>query len=147
MSSPCTKRAYDKALNDRDELLRLIREVGVRIEEAAKHGDFRENAEYQYGKEEKEQLTVRLQSLEQRIFNAEVLSKKPSGDTVEVGTIVDYGYEPITILGELDFDLDTNVFNCEAPLCRELLGKRVGETARLPNGRAVTIKSIGVVEL
>ena len=78
----------------RDELEHLTRVVRPQIVDAIatarEHGDLKENAEYHAAREQQSFTEGRIQDIESKLANSEVvdISKIPSGDKVIFGSLV-----------------------------------------------------------
>lgn len=125
-----------------DEVAELVnvkmRENAKAIGEAAAHGDLSENSEYKFALEERDLLRARVAKLNREISLAKLLERSdiPS-DHVSIGhrLVIEpvSGGAPfnITILGYDESDISEKVYSYHSPLARELLGKRVGDTASI----------------
>jgi len=124
---------------ERDELVNVkMRENAKAIGEAASHGDLSENSEYKFALEERDLLRARLAQMNRELTLARILEPDDvPTDHVSIGqrlTLVpEAGGEPIalTIAGVGDSDLQRHAYAYQTPLARQLLGKRLGETATL----------------
>lgn len=111
-----------------------MKENAVAIGEAAARGDLSENSEYKFALEERDLLRARAANMTQQIEKASVIDlAHVDTDRVTIGTRVTLRAEDgdathkVTILGPWEADLDQGVYNYQAPLCKNLLGRRVGE--------------------
>ena len=86
---------------------------------AASLGDRSENADYQYGKRRLRQIDGRVRFLRKRLERAQV---------AEV---------TITIVGMDEADAERGLISWVAPVARTLLGKRVGDIAKLRTPQGV----------
>lgn len=109
-------------------------EVIKAIATAREHGDLSENAEYHAAKERQAFIEGRVEDLEGRIANAEVIDPTQlSGDTVMFGatvTVADEDTDEETvyqIVGEHEADIENGRLSISAPLARALIGKSVGD--------------------
>ncbi len=125
----------------KDELARLKAErpaVSKAIEVARGHGDLSENADYDAAKEKQGLNEARIRELETKLALAEVIDiSKLKGDKVVFGatvTIQDVETEEeqtYTIVGEDEADIKARRIAITAPVARALIGKQVGDTARV----------------
>ena len=125
----------------KDELARLKAErpaVAKAIEVARGHGDLSENADYDAAKEKQGLNEARIRELETKIALSEVIDPtKLKGDKVVFGatvTIQDVETEEettYTIVGEDEADIKQRRIAITAPVARALIGKQVGDTARV----------------
>lgn len=123
----------------RAELKRLKSEERPRIvkaiAEAREQGDLRENAEYQYAKEEQGFIEGRIHDLEGKLSNAQVIdvSKIPSSGKVIFGVTVMLmnlnNDEEVSfqIVGDEEADIKENKLSVYSPIGRALIGKEEGD--------------------
>ncbi|HDM32558.1 MAG TPA: transcription elongation factor GreA, partial [Deltaproteobacteria bacterium] len=72
--TPMTPEGYRTLKEELDNLKKNERpKIIADIEEARGHGDLTENAEYIYAKERQSFIETKIQELEQRLANAEVI--------------------------------------------------------------------------
>ena len=143
--SPITKEGY-AAL--REELERLKKherpKIIAAIEEARGHGDLSENAEYIYAKERQAFVEARMQDLENKLGNSEIIdtSKLPA-DRIVFGstfTLCNVDTEEETryqIVGVDESDLKKGKISVESPMAKALIGKRISDDVIVdtPNGK------------
>jgi len=139
-----SKEGY-KELEKKLEYLVSVRrgEVAEKIKTAREFGDLSENAEYDEAKQEQGFLEGEIREIEYKLNNAVIFdeSNKASG-VVSLGSSVkvydtDFDEEVIyTIVGSEEVDLDNNKISNESPIGNALLGKKVGEIAKVqvPDG-------------
>ncbi len=132
----------------RDELHRLKTEDRPRIvnaiAEAREKGDLRENAEYHAAKEEQGFIEGRVQEIESKLADAQVIDVKaiaPSGKvffgvTVKLLNIDDESEVEYQIVGEDEADVKLSKISVHSPIARALIGKESGDVAVVaaPNG-------------
>ena len=117
------------------------------IAEARSHGDLRENAEYHAAREQQSFIEGRIQELEAKLSNAEIIDIKKVNangkvvfgatvDLVEEGTSVEVTYQ---IVGELEADIKYGLISITSPIARALIGKQEGDavTVQAPGGEKV----------
>ena len=103
------------------------------IAEAREHGDLKENAEYHAAKEEQAFCEGRIQDIEGRLSNAQVIdvTKIPNHGKVIFGTTVtllniDTNVEvTYQIVGDDEADFKTGRISLNSPIARGLIGKEV----------------------
>jgi transcription elongation factor GreA len=144
MKRPITPNGYDAL---RRELQRLRAErpvIAKAIEVAREHGDLSENGDYHAAKERSGLIEAKIRDLESKLALAEVIDprrienpqKVVFGVSVEI-TDVDSGEaKKLSIVGADESDVDKAMISLESPLGRALIGKQVGDIAKvkLPNG-------------
>lgn len=127
----------EKALRTELEDLKKVQRprIVAAIAEAREHGDLKENAEYHAAREQQGFCEGRIQEIEAKLSNAQVIdiSTIPAGDKVIFGTTVDVinveTDESTTykIVGEDEADIKNNKISVTSPIARALIGKEVGE--------------------
>ncbi len=132
----------------RDELEHLTRVVRPQIVDAIatarEHGDLKENAEYHAAREQQSFTEGRIQDIESKLANSEVvdISKIPSGDKVIFGSLIsiinvetDEAFE-YRIVGDDEADVNQGKISYKSPIARALIGKEVGDIAvvQAPSG-------------
>jgi len=143
--SPITKEGY-AAL--REELERLKKherpKIIAAIEEARGHGDLSENAEYIYAKERQAFVEARMQDLENKLGNSEIIdtSKLPADRIVFGSTFTLCNVETeeeirYQIVGVDESDLKKGKISVESPMAKALIGKRISDDIIVdtPNGK------------
>ena len=132
----------------RGELERLIKKERPRIvqaiAEARAQGDLRENAEYQYAREEQGFIEGRIRKIEKKLSFVEVIdiTRIPESERVIFGTTVKLlnlnEDKKLTyqIVGDEESDLKLNKLSVNSPVARALIGKEVGDIAlvKTPSG-------------
>jgi transcription elongation factor GreA len=143
--SPITKEGY-AAL--REELQRLKKherpKIIAAIEEARGHGDLSENAEYIYAKERQAFIEARMQDLENKLGNAEIIdtTKLPADRIVfgskfilsNIDTDEEFTYQ---IVGVDESDIKNGKISVESPMAKALIGRRISDEIMVdtPNGK------------
>jgi transcription elongation factor GreA len=133
------------------------KEITLRIEEARAHGDLSENADYDAAKEKQGLTEARIRELETKLALANVIDPgKLSGDKVVFGATVTLAdsesgeQSTYTIVGEDEADIKQGRLAVTAPVARALIGKEVGDAARIKTpkgGREVEIVKIQFLPL
>src|SRR5690554_5365399 len=123
----------------REELARLKSEDRPRIinaiAEAREHGDLKENAEYHAAREQQSFCEGRIQEIEAKLSNAQIIdvTKLPETGRVIFGTTVTiYNTqtdEEVTykIVGDDEADIKKNLLSVNSPIARALIGKNVDD--------------------
>ncbi|MEM7077957.1 MAG: transcription elongation factor GreA [Pseudomonadota bacterium] len=119
-------------------------EITQAIAEAREHGDLKENAEYHAAREQQGFNEGRIQEIEGKLADAQVIdiAKLPAGDKVIFGvtvSLLDVDTDAtITykIVGEDEADLKQGKISVMSPIARALIGKSVGDavTVTTPGG-------------
>ena len=140
-----TPEGYEKLKREIEELSTTRRrEVAERIRIAREFGDIAENAEYDDAKNEQMLLEHRIATLEERMRDARVISKKDiAKDVVSVGSKVKLrdvtAKETIEyhIVGSAEANPAENKLSNESPVGKAIIGKKKGETVEVtaPRGK------------
>ena len=136
---PITRNGYEKLKKEIENLKNKERPNVIRaIATAREHGDLSENAEYKAAKENQSFVEGRIKDLESKLSRAEIIDiEKMSDKTVKFGaavTIVDCDTEEemtYYIVGEYEADASRNLISVSAPLAKALIGKEIGDEAKL----------------
>jgi transcription elongation factor GreA len=109
------------------------------IAEARSHGDLSENAEYDAAKERQGFIEGRIQEVEGKLGNAQIIDPKELdaegrvvfGATVELEDVE--GGQKVTyqIVGDDEADLKHHKISLNSPVARALIGKLVGDAAEV----------------
>ena len=152
--APMTERGA-QAL--RDELKKLKSEdrpqVIAAIAEAREHGDLKENAEYHAAREQQGFIEGRIQDIEAKLSNAQIIdpTKVNANGKVVFGATVDLA-DPDSgdemtyqIVGDDESDIKTGRISINSPIARALIGKEAGDVAqvRAPGG----VRELEIVEV
>ncbi|HCY04949.1 MAG TPA: transcription elongation factor GreA [Gammaproteobacteria bacterium] len=136
MSTPMTVHGAEAL---REELAHrkgsLRQEITQAIAEARAHGDLKENAEYHAAREQQGFNEGRIQEIESRLADAQVIdiAKIPENDKVIFGvTVMLYDAESdesisYQIVGEDEADLKQGKISVMSPIARALIGKNVDD--------------------
>ena len=129
-----------KKLQDELENLKSVRriEVAERIKQAIAFGDISENSEYDDAKNEQAFIEGRIQELEQKLRNVEVISEdKKSKREVTMGcTVVVRDMEleedmEYTLVGTAEADPEAMRISNESPVGAAILGQKVGKVVEV----------------
>lgn len=132
----------------RQELKRLKSEdrprVIAAIAEAREHGDLKENAEYHAAREQQSFIEGRIQDIEGKLGNAQIVDittlpktgKVVFGTTVELVDIDTDEELRYKIVGEDEADVKQGLIAFSTPIARGLLGKQEGDevSVEVPGG-------------
>ncbi len=136
----------EKMLRDELDHLKGVRrpQIVQAIAEARAQGDLRENAEYQYAKEEQGFIEGRIKEIEGKLSNAQVIdiTKIPASGKVIFGTTVELMNldtdDEVTykMVGDDEADIKKNKLSVYSPIARALIGKEVGDVVvvKTPSG-------------
>ena len=132
----------------REELHHLIKEVRPTIIEsiatAREHGDLKENAEYHAAREQQSFTEGRIQDIEGKLSNIQVIDihKIPHGERVIFGstvTIINLDLDKTVtykIVGDDEADVKAHKISYQSPIARALMGKEISEVVvvKAPSG-------------
>ncbi len=133
---PMTVAGAEKLRAELDELKKVQRPRIVQaIAEAREHGDLKENAEYHAAREQQGFCEGRIQEIEGKLGNSQVIdiANMPPGEKVIFGTTVDIlnidTDEVVTykIVGDDEADVKNNMISVSSPIARALIGKSIGD--------------------
>jgi transcription elongation factor GreA len=134
-----THSTFNRLRGEAEALDTALRgEIPQAIQKARELGDLRENAEYESAKLKQRTFTARMKQLIEKMRDVSFIEDAPFVvDTAGLGTeveveIVGGERRRLWILGEGDDPLGPEVVSYKAPLGRALIGKKAGETVRLP---------------
>jgi transcription elongation factor GreA len=127
----------------REELHRLKTvdrpNVVAAIAEARSHGDLSENAEYDAAKERQGFIEGRIQEVEGKLSNAQIIDPKMLdadgrcvfGATVEMEDQDSGDRVTYQIVGEDEADIKNGKISVNSPVARALIGKYAGDVAQV----------------
>lgn len=143
--TPITKEGYAVLREELDRLKKHERpKIIAAIEEARDHGDLSENAEYIYAKERQAFIEARMQDLENKLGNAEIIdtSKLPMDRIVfgsrfilsNLDTDEEITYQ---IVGVDESDIKRGRISVDSPMAKALIGKKIQDEVIVdtPNGK------------
>jgi len=142
VTTPMTVEGVAKLREELTHLKRVVRPSVTRsIAVAREHGDLRENAEYHAAKEQQGFTEGRIQEIEAKLSDAQVIDVtkiSPSGKIVFGCTVmlVEQGSDHkvrYKIVGEDEADIKEDKISVLSPMARAMVGKNIGD--------AVVVKS------
>ena len=143
-----TPEGYRNLQLELERLWRVDRpKITLEVAAAAAQGDRSENAEYIYGKRKLREIDRRIEFLSKRLDEVTVVEAEKSQEgRVFFGAWVtledeDGGLATYRIVGIDEHDLERGYISIDAPVARALLGKRVGDEAKIvrPKGEAIFV--------
>ena len=141
--------AGEKALREELEHLKTVDRPRIvnDIAEARAHGDLKENAEYHAAREQQGFCEGRIQEIEGKLAEAQVIdvTKMPASDKVIFGVTVDLlnvdTDETVTyqLVGDDEADVKIGKISISSPIARALIGKEAGDevVVNAPGGEIV----------
>ncbi|HEX6591000.1 MAG TPA: transcription elongation factor GreA [Moraxellaceae bacterium] len=137
---PMTKKGHD-ALQDELQNLKSVERprISAAIAEARAHGDLKENAEYHAAREQQGFIEGRIQDIEGKLSNAQVIdvTTMPKTGKVIFGVTVDIvncdtdETKTYQIVGDDEADIKNNKISVNSPIARGLIGKEEGDTVSI----------------
>lgn len=151
---PMTVRGAELLREELDFLKNVRRpEIIKAIAEAREHGDLKENAEYHAAREQQGFCEGRIQEIEGKLGNAQVIdvTKMPNNGKVIFGATVvlvntdtddEVTYQ---IVGDDEADIKAGLISVNSPIARGLIGKELDDTVNIVTpGGAVEFEIIEV---
>ncbi|MEQ9465143.1 MAG: transcription elongation factor GreA [Haliea sp.] len=142
---PMTVTGERRLREELDRLKRVDRpRITQAIAEAREHGDLKENAEYHAAREQQSFTEGRIQDIEGKLGNAQVIDvtaiprtgKVIFGVTVDLVNTETDAKVTYRIVGEDEADVKNNLISVGSPIARALIGKEEGDivVVRAPAG-------------
>lgn len=133
---PMTAKGAEILRAELEQLKTVTRpEIVNAIAEAREHGDLKENAEYHAAREQQGFCEGRIQDIEAKLSNAQIIdvSKMTNNGKVIFGatvTIVDIDTDAevtYRIVGDDEADIKRNLISISSPIARGLIGKMLDD--------------------
>lgn len=133
---PMTKGGAESLRAELDHLKKVERPRIVKaIAEAREHGDLKENAEYHAAREQQSFAEGRIQEIEGKLANAQIIdiTQIPASDKVIFGATVSLinldndAKSVYQIVGDDEADVKSGKISVNSPIARGLIGKSVGD--------------------
>ena len=142
--SPITRNGYNQLRKELENLKKVVRPQVIKaIEEARAHGDLNENAEYSAAKEQQSFIEKKIQEIEHKLANSEIIETTHlPNDRVGFCSVVTLenldngGKVTYQIVGPDESDIPSGKISISSPLGKALIGKEVNEkvTVQTPGG-------------
>lgn len=120
-------------------------EIAQKIASARSYGDLSENEEYSAARREQSNVEGRIQEIQEILLHAKVIKAEASG-RVGLGsviTILNNGKELVyTLVGAVEANPSEGKISDESPIGKAIMGKNIGDSVKLPNGRTLEIKNV-----
>ncbi len=137
---PLTLRGAEK-LREELQILRAVKRPKVieAIAEARAHGDLKENAEYHAAREQQGFIEGRIQDIEGKLSNAQIIDvaslhangKVVFGATVVIVDVITGKEVTYQIVGDDEADIKAGRISVNSPVARALIAKREGDIAEV----------------
>ncbi|MDD4863381.1 MAG: transcription elongation factor GreA [Alishewanella agri] len=143
---PMTVQGAEALRAELNELKSVKRPAVIQaIAEAREHGDLKENAEYHAAREQQGFIEGRIQDIEAKLSNAQIIdvTKLPNNGKVIFGatvTILNLDTdEEVTyrIVGDDEADIKNNLISVNSPIARGLIGKTADEVVNITTPKGV----------
>lgn len=142
---PMTVAGEQALRNELQELKTVARpKVIAAIAEAREHGDLKENAEYHAAREQQSFIEGRIQDIEGKLSNSQVIDIKTIphtgkvlfGTTVRIINTDTEEEKQYQIVGDDEADIKNNRISVFSPIARALIGKEEGDVVsiQVPSG-------------
>jgi transcription elongation factor GreA len=143
--TPITTRGAEKLREELNQLKTVRRPRIIQaIADARAHGDLKENAEYHAAREEQGFTEGRINDIESKLANAQIIDvtrvnadgKVVFGATVELEDLATGNTVTYQLVGEDEADIKQGLISISSPIARALIGKRVEDvaTVQAPGG-------------
>jgi transcription elongation factor GreA len=133
---PLTVKGAEKIKEELQRLKTVDRpRVVSAIAEAREHGDLKENAEYHAAREQQGFIEGRIQDLEAKLSNAQIIDvtkidnegKVIFGSTVVIADVDSGDEKTYQIVGEDEAEIKAGKISVGSPIARALIGKEEGD--------------------
>jgi transcription elongation factor GreA len=136
---PITRRGFEALKAELHTLMSKERPaIQKAIAEARAHGDLRENAEYHAAKEKQSFIEGRIQEINGRMANLQVVEPSHGkAETITFGATVALAYVETDetlkyqIVGPDEADIKANRISYLSPIAKALIGKRSGDIVKV----------------
>lgn len=152
---PMTVQGAENLRTELNELKSVKRPAVIQaIAEAREHGDLKENAEYHAAREQQGFIEGRIQDIEAKLSNAQIIdiSKMPNNGKVIFGSTVTIlnldTDEEVTyrIVGDDEADIKNNLISVNSPIARGLIGKSADDVVNITTPKGVVEYEITAVK-
>ncbi|MDO6477782.1 transcription elongation factor GreA [Alteromonas sp. 1_MG-2023] len=137
---PMTARGAELLRKELNELKTVTRpRIIASIAEAREHGDLKENAEYHAAREEQSFCEGRIQDIEGKLSNAQIIDvtkmdntgKVIFGTTVTIMNLETDAETTYRIVGDDEADIKNNLISVNSPIARGLIGKELDDVVNI----------------
>lgn len=152
---PMTVQGAESLRTELNELKTVKRPAVIQaIAEARAHGDLKENAEYHAAREQQGFIEGRIQDIEAKLSNAQIIdiSKMANTGKVIFGCTVSIlnldSEEEVTyrIVGDDEADIKNNLISVNSPIARGLIGKSADDVVNITTPKGVVEFEITAVQ-
>ncbi|MBM7333151.1 MAG: transcription elongation factor GreA [Alcanivorax sp.] len=152
---PMTVAGADALRKELDQLKKVERpRISAAIAEAREHGDLKENAEYHAAREQQGFCEGRIQEIEGKLSNAQIIditSLENTGKVIFGVTVtildVDTDEEKVyQIVGDDESDIKNGKLSVNSPIARGLIGREEGDVVQIETPGGVKEYEVDKVE-
>ena len=152
---PMTVEGAQRLRDELQELKTVKRPaIVIAIAEARAHGDLKENAEYHAAREQQGFCEGRIQDIEAKLSNAQIIdiTKLPNTGKVIFGSTVTIlnldTDEEVTyrIVGDDEADIKNQLISVNSPIARGLIGKSADDVVNITTPKGVVEYEITEIE-
>jgi transcription elongation factor GreA len=152
---PMTVQGAEQLRAELNELKSVKRPAVIQaIADAREHGDLKENAEYHAAREQQGFIEGRIQDIEAKLSNAQIIdiSKLTNSGKVIFGctvTILNLDTEDevtYRIVGDDEADIKNNLISVNSPIARGLIGKAADDVVNITTPKGVVEFEITAVQ-
>ena len=152
---PMTVQGAERLRAELHELKSVKRPAIIQaIATAREHGDLKENAEYHAAREQQGFCEGRIQDIEAKLSNAQIIdiTKLPNTGKVIFGSTVTIlnldTEEEVTyrIVGDDEADIKNNLISVNSPIARGLIGKAADDVVNITTPKGVVEFEITAVQ-
>ena len=137
---PMTTAGAEALRKELDQLKKVDRpRISAAIAEAREHGDLKENAEYHAAREQQGFCEGRIQDIESKLSNAQIIDitsiqntgKVIFGVTVTIVDVESDEEKVDQIVGDDEADIKSGKLSVNSPIARGLIGREEGDTVQI----------------
>ena len=152
---PVTVEGYNKLQVELKQLINDDRPSIIKaIAEARTHGDLSENAEYHSAKEKQSFIEGRINEIESKLSNAEIIdittldvkNKVIFGSTVQLENITTNTLVKYQIVGEDEVNIENGMISYKAPFARAIIGKSNNDVIEFESAKGQEVYKIHKIE-
>ena len=124
------------------------------ISQAREFGDLKENAEYHSAKEKQSFIEGRINEIESKLSNAEIIDirsldikdKVVFGSTIELENITTNTLVKYQIVGEDEVNIENGMISYKAPIARAIIGKSTNDVIEFESVQGQEVYKIHKIE-
>ena len=124
------------------------------IAKAREFGDLKENAEYHAAKEKQSFIEGRINEVESKLSNAEIIDirsldvkdKVVFGSTIELENVTSNTLVKYKIVGEDEVSIENGMISYKAPIARAIIGKSTNDVIEFESAQGQEVYKIHKIE-